>query len=252
MNTRVSPNQAQRSGGRGYRPHRWVRAVCFDPTLRHRAMVVVGVLALLSILVVAFFSYQGGVAPYDRALSEQLQGFDTAPFPTISEAVSAPGYSPWNGLMAAACCILVGLWLRWQVGLFLAVITLVQGLIGILLKFPIQVPRPMETDLRAPLDIIKASSFPSGHTTMYVVLLGFTVYLLWKHGAPALLRWGGLIVTSFLVLFIGPARIHMGAHWVGDVVGAYLIGFFVLFLAMHLYDRYLIPRLNLDCVEYDP
>ena len=139
----------------------------------------------------------------------------------------------------------MGWWLSWKVGAFFAVITLVQGVLGILLKFPITIERPQETDLNAPLQIIQASSFPSGHTSMYVVMLGFPVYLLWRHCAPRWLSWLATIVVAIFIIFIGPSRVSLGAHWWSDVIGGHLLGFLVLFAGIELYERWLLPRLEL-------
>jgi membrane-associated phospholipid phosphatase len=112
----------------------------------------------------------------------------------------------------------------------------------VLLKFPIRIERPIGSNLEAPLAVIRESSFPSGHVTLYVVLFGFVVYLLWKHAVPALLRGAATILAVVLIVLIGPSRVHLGAHWVGDVVAAYLLGFFFLLVGIEVYERWLLPH----------
>lgn len=226
------------------RPWLWLHTLCFEQRARQRSLRVLGLLTLVVILLALSFSAQGVIPAPDMALSEAIRGLDQPPIPLLAEAVSLPGYSPWNALLAAACCLLVAWWLHWKVGLYLALITALQGLTTLLLRFPIRVPRPMATDLRAPLDAIESSSFPSGHTTMYVVLLGFVLYLLWRHAAPARLRGGAFLVVALLIVLVGPARVQMGAHWIGDVVAAYLIGFFFLLFSIDVYEARLLPHLR--------
>jgi undecaprenyl-diphosphatase len=212
----------------------------FDPIVRRRAIRLLGILTILFVLLVGSFAAFDMKLPYDEALTVAAQGLDNGSWDTLFEVVGFAGYSPWNVRVGASLCIGIGLWLGWKVGVLLAGMTVVQGLLGILIKFPITVERPMETDLRAPLDIIKASSFPSGHTTMYIVLFGFPVYLLWRHGAPRWLAWPATIIYIILVLLVGPARVSVGAHWWSDVVGAFLLGFFVLLLGIEVYERRLV------------
>lgn len=223
----------------------FVAAIFFDPDVRRRATWSLGLLTLLFVLIVGAFTAFGSPVPFDRPLTNATQPLDDN-YPLVAsffEVVGFLGYSPWNAVAGAVIGIALALWLGWQVMLLFTGITLVQGLVGILLKFPITVERPMETELNAPIDIIKASSFPSGHTSMYIVMFGFPVYLLWRHGAPRWLSWLATILYGILVLFVGPARVSLGAHWWSDVIGGVLLGFFVLLLGIELYERWLLPRM---------
>lgn len=217
----------------------------FQERARRRATWLLGALSLLFILFVAFFSVQGTIPAYDRSVVEALQGVETPPFPLLSDIASWPGYSPQNAVIAGILCVGIGLWLHWKVGAYLAAITLIQGLLGILLKFPIRVERPMGSNLEAPFAIIKESSFPSGHTMMFIVLYGFTVYLLWRYRSPGWLRWLAFAATTFFVVMVGPARLHEAAHWLNDVLAAYLMGFFLLLLSIEIYERWLVPRVDI-------
>lgn len=225
------------------KPLAWLHTLCFEKRARRRGLRLLGLLTIGFIFIAALFSAWALIPTQDVAFSQTVQTFDQPPIPFVAEVVSLPGYSPWNALMSIGCCLLVALWLHWKVGAYLAFITVLQGLTTLLLRVPIRLPRPMETELHAPLDAIEASSFPSGHTTMYVVLLGFVAYLLWRHTAPGWLRGGVWGVAGLLILLVGPARVQMGAHWIGDVIVGYLLGFFFLLLAIDSYETRLLPHL---------
>jgi undecaprenyl-diphosphatase len=239
----------QRSRAEAPEPSRggWLYSVCFEQQRRRRAIQLFGWMTALIIALVAFFTFQFDLLPLDHQITGAIQGLQRYPLlVSLMEAVSFLGYSPWNGIMVAVGFVAVAVWRGWKTGLFLSLATLVQGLITVALKFPIRIERPMETELNAPLDVIRTSSFPSGHVTMYVVFFGFLVYLLYKHDAPRLARRGGLLAAAFMIIVIGPARVLLGAHWTGDVIAAYLLGFFVLLLSIDLYEARFLTRFGVE------
>jgi undecaprenyl-diphosphatase len=79
-------------------------------------------------------------------------------------------------------------------------------------------------------------SFPSGHVTHYVCLYGFLCFLIYKKVSNPILKLTLMILPACLVLFVGSSRIYLGAHWVTDVTGAYLLSSIWLFLTIKFYN----------------
>lgn len=81
----------------------------------------------------------------------------------------------------------------------------------------------------------KSYSFPSGHAMISVLFFGSIIYLVNKYN----LKYKKLITFSLstFVLLFGISRIYLGVHYLTDVVGGYLLGFIVLFLIIHLFER---------------
>lgn len=84
-------------------------------------------------------------------------------------------------------------------------------------------PRP-SSDLVLVLADFDGYSFPSSHVTYYVVFLGtLAVLTTWDSGTR--LRKGVVYgVLGLALIFVGFSRVYLGAHWLGDVLGGYVLG----------------------------
>ncbi len=97
--------------------------------------------------------------------------------------------------------------------------TVLGGLVVVqLLKMLIHLPRPVALYHGA-----SAFGFPSGHTTMSVILFGFLGILL-ARGLAGTWRWGLLISVLLISFIIAISRLYLGAHWLSDVLGGFFIG----------------------------
>ena len=97
--------------------------------------------------------------------------------------------------------------------------TVLGGLVGVqLLKWLIHTPRPMAIYHGA-----SAFGFPSGHTTMSMVIYGFLAILL-ARGLAGTWRWGLFVAVLLISFIIAISRLYLGAHWLSDVLGGFLIG----------------------------
>lgn len=98
-------------------------------------------------------------------------------------------------------------------------LTALGGLLGVqLLKWVIHLPRPVAIYHGA-----SAYAFPSGHTTMSVILYGFLAILLARELSGAW-RWGLFSSVVLISFVIGFSRLYLGAHWLSDILGGYFIG----------------------------
>lgn len=89
-----------------------------------------------------------------------------------------------------------------------------------------------------PLELLKTDfCFPSGHVFSYVAFAGFLFYLSQRFVRnPRLKKIVSVLLLSIIVL-IGPSRIYLGAHWAGDVVGGYFLGFSYLLAIILIYEK---------------
>lgn len=105
---------------------------------------------------------------------------------------------------------------------------------GIILLVKTTVYSPRPTGFK----ILKLStSFPSGHTTLSTALIGFLCFLGIR---PLQGIYRATIVTlgTALILLVGIARIYLGAHWLTDILGGWLIGGTLCTIAIISYRRW--------------
>jgi undecaprenyl-diphosphatase len=105
-----------------------------------------------------------------------------------------------------------------------------------LLKTATASPRPTGDVVRVS-DQASGFGFPSGHTMALVVFCGICFYLAWRLTGRLELRLAAGITALLLILGMGFSRIHTGAHWPTDVLGAYLWGTFYVLALIAVYRR---------------
>jgi membrane-associated phospholipid phosphatase len=103
-------------------------------------------------------------------------------------------------------------------------IVVVEALVSIGLNGIFSVPRPSHPEIVA-YEQISADSFPSGHLLTTLVIWGW-LYL--RARVP-------LLVSALVVFAMAVARMYLGVHYLGDVVGALAFGFVILLLYQRAY-----------------
>lgn len=140
-------------------------------------------------------------------------------------------FGDWIFILFCLCISLVFL-KEMRARKFISLVMLVEIALNISLKLFFGRARPNVTHL-----IEETSySFPSGHamasTTFYLLI----IYFLWNTNLSKTLK---IIFTIFLVLlifFICISRISLGVHYASDIIGGFLLGFFLVTFGIFLYQ----------------
>ncbi len=217
-----------------------LRSLITDHKRRHRLILIGTLLALLAVAVLSALARIYTVLPIDVWFTQELQAEPWALFTRLMVAVSWVGYAPWSAVSVGIGTLLVGVLLGWRDGMYLLLVTLAQGLVNALIKRSIGRPRPIDTlvDVFTPAS---GFSFPSGHVMFYTVFFGLLLFLVLTRVPSVWLRWLLGVPLAALVLLVGPSRIILGAHWLSDVIAAYLLGLAILVLAIEGYIHFLAP-----------
>jgi membrane-associated phospholipid phosphatase len=78
-------------------------------------------------------------------------------------------------------------------------------------------------------------SYPSGHTTLVIAFYGFWTAVAWMSDLPLVAKRWIRIAFAIWAIAIGWARLALGAHYLTDVVGGYLLGAAMASLAVVVY-----------------
>lgn len=118
---------------------------------------------------------------------------------------------------------------------FLCSIPLVTSLLNCIIKPLVHRPRP---PFEMQLAIHPHSfSYVSSHSLVTMCLWGMVIYFIHKYCKNKVWLFVGIILSIIWILFVGISRIWLGVHNPTDVIGAYLLGVFLLSIYTKLFSK---------------
>lgn len=80
-------------------------------------------------------------------------------------------------------------------------------------------------------------SYVSSHSLVTICLWGMVIYFINKYCKNRALKIAGILFSILWILFVGISRIWLGVHHLTDVLGAYLLGLFLLSVYTKLFEK---------------
>ena len=200
--------------------------------MTNRHVVILWLALVVPGAILALAAHLLPLSPGDVAVTGEVQeprAVDVLLTPLLV-AVSLPGDFPWAEMLVGIACLIPLVRRQWRASLLILSTVTGDGM-ALLVKALVQRPRP-SPDLVYVYQQLQGYSFPSGHVVHYVVFFGAVTYLACEalrsvpstrskiHGALI----ATVVVSSLLVLLIGVSRVYLGAHWMSDVLGGYMLG----------------------------
>jgi len=213
----TSPLQPYRSDGDG---RQWWDLPARDTARRLAATG--GVLFAFGLLLAACEARWGAsITSWDRPINDWFHGVGGRDglAHTVATGVSWIGSGRRTGPIVLVFCAVLILLRNWRWAVFVLLSAEIGYLISDVMKVVVARQRPPYLSFGA---LEAATSFPSGHTFGGItawVAMGLTMWFLlprpWSTGV-------GITLMS-IGLLNGPSRLLLGAHWVSDVIGAWLL-----------------------------
>lgn len=168
----------------------------------------------------------------DQSIRQILQGLRTRPGDAIMITITELG----DPFVVIALTGVIALWLAWKRAWrpLRYWILAVGGASALNTAIKVALHRPRPNVLL--YSGWSAFSFPSGHSTVNMVLYGFLTFLVLREVRP---RRSLPLITgaSLLVFLIAFSRLYLGAHWFSDVIGGLAFGSLWIALLALFYTR---------------
>lgn len=172
----------------------------------------------------------------DMAVSAAIRAIDLPGLETAARLASSAGdFLPMAALTVITSAVLYARGRRAE-AVMLLVAVLGGALLGVGLKQVFMRVRPALEVARIPLP--ETYSFPSGHALasfLYFGSLAFVAMIDVKRLGRAVVVVGLCTMAAFSIAF---SRVYLGVHYLGDVVGAWLLGFAWLVLVVMVSARW--------------
>jgi undecaprenyl-diphosphatase len=155
----------------------------------------------------------------DSSVFHALQAFRTASTDSLMIAITELG----DTSVVTSVTAVVFLWLvlkrNRRTAVYWVIVVAGASLLNTIIKVALHRPRPSELFYTG----WSAFSFPSGHSTVNLVLYGFLAFLIVRELNP-LPRLFVALGAAIFVILIAFSRLYLGAHWFSDVVGGLAFG----------------------------
>jgi membrane-associated phospholipid phosphatase len=192
-------------------------------------------------LAVAFASQ-----PYfelDVAMSRSIQSTRSPAIETLTHLTSMADNNVVGPtvLIGIACAVLAVFRLWREAAVLLGVVLLGQAS-WVLCGWLVNRPRPDPELIHVLIDVNNVHgfpSYPSGHCVYYTAYFGFLSYVTIVNVKATQWRWPLLMLLTIPIALVGFARIFLGAHWITDVIGGYLLGAAILSLGIGIHKRWM-------------
>jgi membrane-associated phospholipid phosphatase len=157
---------------------------------------------------------------FDHAIINFVQSFINDQLTTLMFLVTYLGSVKFLVFMAAAGGLILMVYKKWALSVFLLAGAGGGALFNWLLKWIFKRERP---DI-LPLLTESGFSFPSGHSMGSFIFYGASAYILVHLFSRLSLKVLSVLANVLIIFLIGLSRIYLGVHYPSDVAGGFLAG----------------------------
>jgi membrane-associated phospholipid phosphatase len=203
----------------------------------NRNFLIISFFALvISFIILSFLVVQHPIPNLDVQISLFVQKIQSPILDQIMLGISFFGELPWSLIMVLLVASIFFIAKFRREAYFITSI-LSSALVILGIKNIIDRPRPTEFYVRL-VEINRFQSFPSGHVMSYVLFFGFIIILMRNlKTIPHRLKQIITFISAFLMILIPFSRIYLGAHWLSDTIGGFILGLICLYPLCYFYFK---------------
>jgi len=195
-------------------------------------------LLLTLFLVLAYFAHQEPYFAADPFFAQQIQQLNFYGFAHMMRMLSWLGETEVAVASVVVAFVLLYSLKRKHDAWLVVMTSSSLAILGKCMKYVVARPRPNPLLVQQFSEYFKQDSFPSGHVLFFVGFYGMIFYFLQKSCKKNGVRTGFSLLCVLLMLGIGISRVFLGAHWLSDVMGAYLLGLFWVSVMVEMSHRW--------------
>jgi membrane-associated phospholipid phosphatase len=184
-------------------------------------LLVVALVAAIALLILTVIVYTHPYQPLDATIERYIQGYDVGPLLYVFAFYTAVG-GPF-AIVAELVVFGIVLVLNYQAWRLVVAAALTSGWYLLLTHLVLR-PRPSAGEVLRVTEHPGASSYPSGHTILFVTYCVVLMVCLFYRFLPRSARPVGWAMVVALLALGGLSRVYSGAHWPTDVLAGLLIG----------------------------
>ncbi|RZJ79744.1 MAG: phosphatase PAP2 family protein [Flavobacterium sp.] len=191
---------------------------------------------VISFIILSFLVIRHPVPNLDVQISLFVQKIQSPILDQIMLGISFFGELPWSLIMVLLIASIFFIAKFRREAYFISSI-LLSALVILGIKNIINRPRPTEFYVRL-VEINRFQSFPSGHVMSYILFFGFIIILMKNlKSIPKSIRQTVTYISLFLMLLIPFSRVYLGAHWLSDTIGGFILGLICLYPICYFYFK---------------
>ncbi|TKC01321.1 phosphatase PAP2 family protein [Pedobacter cryotolerans] len=203
----------------------------------NRSFLIFSFFALvISFIILSFLVTKHPVPNLDVQISLFVQKIQSPILDQIMLGISFFGELPWSLIMVLIVASIFFI-AKFRHEAYFITSILSSGLVILGIKNIINRPRPTEFYVRL-VEINRFQSFPSGHVMSYILFFGFIIILMKNlKSIPNSIRQTVTYISLFLMLLIPFSRVYLGAHWLSDTIGGFILGLICLYPICYFYFK---------------
>ncbi|MFQ6752096.1 MAG: phosphatase PAP2 family protein [Clostridia bacterium] len=106
------------------------------------------------------------------------------------------------------------------------------GLLSTIMKYLVSRGRPVGVAIIEEVGY----SFPSAHTMLSLVVYGMAIYMILKLMKNKPLKIVLSLLLTIVIVAVALSRVYLGVHFMTDIFGGWILGFFVLVISITCYE----------------